>query len=193
MAQLGYLGGVPQVCDRSDLWHKQPSFRCTKVRLAICEMVLPPENEVPILLDDALVNFDDERMAAALDYLLGGVGQRQNLHGQGDGVILPLENGLPLLQLLQAEAKLPRIAEGLDAAQGGVKVPQAAQAAWEAVSASARTNLDSILTQLRSFRPMVKLSRLLGGGGHGAVQNHFIITPAGEVPLCARPAARRIP
>lgn len=40
------------------------------VRLAICEMVLPPEKAVPILLDDALVNFDDERMAAALDYLL---------------------------------------------------------------------------------------------------------------------------
>lgn len=40
------------------------------VRLAICKMVLPAENEVPILLDDALVNFDDERMAAALDYLL---------------------------------------------------------------------------------------------------------------------------
>lgn len=40
------------------------------VRLAICEMVLPAENAVPILLDDALVNFDDERMASALDYLL---------------------------------------------------------------------------------------------------------------------------
>ena len=40
------------------------------VRLAICKMVLPAENGVPILLDDALVNFDDERMAAALDYLL---------------------------------------------------------------------------------------------------------------------------
>ena len=41
------------------------------VRLAICEMVLPAERAVPIILDDALVNFDDERMAAALDYLLG--------------------------------------------------------------------------------------------------------------------------
>lgn len=40
------------------------------VRLAISEMVLPPEKGVPIILDDALVNFDDERMAAALDYLL---------------------------------------------------------------------------------------------------------------------------
>ena len=42
-------------------------------------MVLPPENEVPILLDDALVNFDDERMAAALDYLLELSSQRQIL------------------------------------------------------------------------------------------------------------------
>ena len=40
------------------------------VRLAICEMVLPADRAIPILLDDALVNFDDERMAAALDYLL---------------------------------------------------------------------------------------------------------------------------
>ncbi len=40
------------------------------VRLAICEMVLPASQSVPILLDDALVNFDDERMASALDYLL---------------------------------------------------------------------------------------------------------------------------
>ena len=49
------------------------------VRLAICEMVLPPENAVPILLDDALVNFDDERMASALDYLLELSSQRQIL------------------------------------------------------------------------------------------------------------------
>lgn len=49
------------------------------VRLAICEMVLPAENAVPILLDDALVNFDDERMASALDYLLELSSQRQIL------------------------------------------------------------------------------------------------------------------
>lgn len=40
------------------------------VRLAIAETVLPRENAVPILLDDALVTFDDSRMAAALDYLV---------------------------------------------------------------------------------------------------------------------------
>ena len=49
------------------------------VRLAICEMVLPPEKAVPILLDDALVNFDDQRMALALDYLLELSSQRQVL------------------------------------------------------------------------------------------------------------------
>ena len=49
------------------------------VRLAICEMVLPPEKAVPILLDDALVNFDDQRMAAALDYLLSLSENRQIL------------------------------------------------------------------------------------------------------------------
>ena len=40
------------------------------VRLAICDTVLPPERSIPVLLDDALVTFDDERMAAALDYLV---------------------------------------------------------------------------------------------------------------------------
>ena len=42
-------------------------------------MVLPPEKAVPILLDDALVNFDDQRMAAALDYLLSLSENRQIL------------------------------------------------------------------------------------------------------------------
>ena len=40
------------------------------VRLAICQLVLPDEQAAPILLDDALVTFDDERCAAALDYLV---------------------------------------------------------------------------------------------------------------------------
>ena len=37
------------------------------LRLAICDMILP--EGVPLMLDDALVTFDDDRMAAALDYL----------------------------------------------------------------------------------------------------------------------------
>ena len=39
------------------------------VRLAICELVLPEEHAAPIILDDALANFDDDRCAAALGWL----------------------------------------------------------------------------------------------------------------------------
>ena len=49
------------------------------VRLAICQLVLPAEDPAPIVLDDALVTFDDERMAAALDYLAELAKDRQIL------------------------------------------------------------------------------------------------------------------
>lgn len=49
------------------------------VRLAICDMVLPAEKRVPLILDDALVSFDDDRLRAALDYLLVESGKRQIL------------------------------------------------------------------------------------------------------------------
>ena len=49
------------------------------VRLAICDMVLPAEKRVPLILDDALVTFDDTRLQAALDYLLTESAQRQIL------------------------------------------------------------------------------------------------------------------
>lgn len=39
------------------------------VRLAVCELVLPGEEPCPLVLDDALANFDDERMALALETL----------------------------------------------------------------------------------------------------------------------------
>ena len=39
------------------------------LRLAVCELVLPQEEPCPIVLDDALTNFDDERMKLALDFL----------------------------------------------------------------------------------------------------------------------------
>ena len=39
------------------------------VRLAICQMVLPRDKAAPLILDDALANFDDQRLAAALDWL----------------------------------------------------------------------------------------------------------------------------
>lgn len=49
------------------------------VRLAICQLVLPAKDPAPILLDDALVTFDDDRMAAALDYLTELAKDRQIL------------------------------------------------------------------------------------------------------------------
>lgn len=49
------------------------------VRLAICQMVLPEEKSVPLILDDALTSFDDHRMAAALEYLKELARQRQIL------------------------------------------------------------------------------------------------------------------
>ena len=41
------------------------------VRLAVCELALPGSDPAPLVLDDALSDFDDERMALALDYLKG--------------------------------------------------------------------------------------------------------------------------
>ncbi len=49
------------------------------VRLAICDMVLPRDKAVPLILDDALVSFDDDRLHAALDYLLRESEKRQIL------------------------------------------------------------------------------------------------------------------
>ena len=49
------------------------------VRLAICDLVLPAEKHIPLILDDALINFDDTRCAAALDLLQKEAQQRQIL------------------------------------------------------------------------------------------------------------------
>ncbi|MCI8478929.1 MAG: AAA family ATPase [Oscillospiraceae bacterium] len=40
------------------------------VRLAVCQLALPSEDPPPLILDDALTNFDDKRTALALRYLL---------------------------------------------------------------------------------------------------------------------------
>jgi uncharacterized protein YhaN len=40
------------------------------IRLALCELVLPTEDPCPIVLDDALVAFDDERLGYAMEALL---------------------------------------------------------------------------------------------------------------------------
>ena len=45
------------------------------LRLAMCRRLLPPD--APLVLDDALVNFDDDRMALALTLLRREAAQRQ--------------------------------------------------------------------------------------------------------------------
>ncbi|MCL2587883.1 MAG: AAA family ATPase [Oscillospiraceae bacterium] len=47
------------------------------LRLAICDMVFPPEKACPIILDDALVSFDEGRMCKALDLLKELAAERQ--------------------------------------------------------------------------------------------------------------------
>lgn len=49
------------------------------VRLAICEMILPLEQNPPLILDDALLTFDDARLSTTLDYLTRLGAQRQIL------------------------------------------------------------------------------------------------------------------
>ena len=49
------------------------------VRLAICETVLPADDPPPVVLDDALVRFDDARCRAALELLLEESKTRQIL------------------------------------------------------------------------------------------------------------------
>ncbi len=49
------------------------------VRLAICDLLLPEPQSAPLILDDALSAFDDERMALALDVLLEIAQHRQIL------------------------------------------------------------------------------------------------------------------
>lgn len=48
-------------------------------RLAICQLVLPEDCQAPIILDDALANFDGERCAAALTWLRKEAETRQIL------------------------------------------------------------------------------------------------------------------
>ena len=48
-------------------------------RLAICDLALPKDRLLPIVLDDALANFDDRRCAAALQWLKREAEHRQIL------------------------------------------------------------------------------------------------------------------
>ncbi len=49
------------------------------LRLAVCALILPEENPCPLILDDALTNFDDTRAHLALDYLRDMAQERQIL------------------------------------------------------------------------------------------------------------------
>ena len=49
------------------------------VRLAVCELALPAEDPSPLVLDDALTDFDDGRLALALDCLRDLAQERQIL------------------------------------------------------------------------------------------------------------------
>ncbi len=49
------------------------------LRLALCDLVLPPNARCPIVLDDALINFDDTRLAHALELLRRMAKERQVL------------------------------------------------------------------------------------------------------------------
>ena len=56
------------------------SFRLDEQQnIRFCRMVLPRDKAVPLILDDALANFDDQRLAAALDWLLEESRSRQIL------------------------------------------------------------------------------------------------------------------
>ena len=48
------------------------------VRLAVCDLALPQDEPCPLVLDEALVNFDDHRLTPALE-LLGQLSQRRQI------------------------------------------------------------------------------------------------------------------
>ena len=72
------------------------------VRLAICQLALPEDDPAPLVLDDALTNFDDGRMALALQYLLELSKKRQILlftcHSR-EGAWLAGKSGVNLVSL----------------------------------------------------------------------------------------------
>ena len=71
-------------------------------RLALCQTVLPEKKHVPLILDDALANFDNGRMTAALDWLQEESKHRQILlftcHKR-EGEYLAGRDGITLLSL----------------------------------------------------------------------------------------------
>lgn len=70
------------------------------VRLAICEMILPPEQNPPLILDDALLTFDDARLSTTLDYLTRLGAQRQILLFTCQGREAALLRGRPGVHII---------------------------------------------------------------------------------------------
>lgn len=66
------------------------------VRLAVCDLALPEGAKVPLVLDDALIHFDDARMALALEHLLERAREQQILlfscHGREKAYLQNREN-----------------------------------------------------------------------------------------------------
>ena len=81
------------------------------VRLAVCELALPEGEPCPLILDDALVNLDEERLEQAMK-LLGEIAKERQ-------VILfscrRQDNALPAHAEAAAQAPVPAIAENADA------------------------------------------------------------------------------
>lgn len=69
------------------------------VRLAICELALPEDEPCPIVLDDALVNFDDERCRCALEFLREMAQTRQIILFTCHGRELAFLRGAPDVRL----------------------------------------------------------------------------------------------
>ena len=69
------------------------------VRLAICEMILPPEQNPPLILDDALLTFDDARLSTTLNYLTRLGAQRQILLFTCQGREAALLRGRPSVHI----------------------------------------------------------------------------------------------
>ena len=81
------------------------------VRLAVCELALPEGEPCPLILDDALVNLDEERLEQAMK-LLGEIARERQ-------VILfscrRQDNALPAHEEPSEEAPVPAIAENASA------------------------------------------------------------------------------
>ena len=73
-----HVGAQGEDTLRGSLWHSDGTVDqlYLALRLAVAEALIP---EAPLVLDDALVRFDDKRLAAALELLQEEATQKQIL------------------------------------------------------------------------------------------------------------------